>query len=309
MGLELNRRDTGESTATPYIFLIYRMITSPAIIVLMSLLALSIEKPMAGYNYAVPDNPLVLPKRRTTTSKPEKEAPTTTTVAYSYPVPEDPLVLQRKENNNVNVKNEQEVIQTYQYPVPENPLQIPRDLPICGTDQRTGESPDVVGVNCKASKKEDDDSTYQYPVPENPLVLPTKDHRQIKILIDDEDFQINLEELPDFNPEAFPDLVEAERSHELVPAPLTTPKSTFVQKVVVVLEPAVVLVKSCHDMKDELPQPSVNCFEDDSSPELATVSEELKAKPIVGLDFNLAAPALFPSDDSFTLSRIIPRKK
>ena len=35
--------------------------------VLMSLLALSFERPLAGYNYQVPDNPLVLPKRRTTT--------------------------------------------------------------------------------------------------------------------------------------------------------------------------------------------------------------------------------------------------
>ena len=33
----------------------------------MSLLALSFERPLAGYNYQVPDNPLVLPKRRTTT--------------------------------------------------------------------------------------------------------------------------------------------------------------------------------------------------------------------------------------------------
>jgi len=66
--------------------------------VLMSLLALSFERPLAGYNYQVPDNPLVLPKRRTTTqssttttSKPPEEGGT-----YNYPVPEDSLILPTK---------------------------------------------------------------------------------------------------------------------------------------------------------------------------------------------------------------------
>ena len=43
--------------------------------VLMTLLALSSERPMSGYIYPVPDNPLVLPARRsktTTTAKPEE---------------------------------------------------------------------------------------------------------------------------------------------------------------------------------------------------------------------------------------------
>merc|ERR1712038_1916486 len=158
----------------------HRMISSSVIIVLMSLLSLSMEMPMAGYNYAVPGNPLVLPKRparKTTTSKPEKE--TTTELLEEG---------------------------TYQYPVPENPLQISKDLPICRSDNdidiRTtdpllaeGKSPDVPGVNCKPSGKEDEvdlttttttttDTTstttteattaaaYQYPVPGNPLQLP-----------------------------------------------------------------------------------------------------------------------------------------
>ena len=66
----------------------------------MSLLALSFERPQAGYNYQIPDNPLVLPKRRrtTTTSKPEVGG------AYNYPVPEDSLILPTKNNPSMDKK-------------------------------------------------------------------------------------------------------------------------------------------------------------------------------------------------------------
>jgi len=275
----------------------HRMISSSSIIVLMSLLALSMERPMAGYNYAVPDNPLVLPKRparKTTTSKPpEKE--TTTELEEG----------------------------TYQYPVPENPLQISKDLPMCrsdnGIDIRTtdpllaeGKSPDVPGVNCKPSEKEDEvdltttttttteataAAAYQYPVPGNPLQLPKQS------LIDDENFQINFEELPDFNPEAFPDLVEAERSvlsglreeevEELAPAPLTTPKSTLVNINDVVFEqqaPADAVL-----VKDELAATIT-----DAEPE-EQLQPTTKTLPILGRDFSFIS-------DAAIFSRIIPRK-
>ena len=72
--------------------------------VLMSLLALSFERPLAGYNYQVPDNPLVLPKRRprtttttTTTSKPEEGG------TYD-PLPEDSLILPTKNTLSADKK-------------------------------------------------------------------------------------------------------------------------------------------------------------------------------------------------------------
>ena len=75
----------------------------------MSLLALSFERPLAGYNYQVPDNPLVLPKRRrtTTTSKPEVGG------AYNYPVPEDSLILPTKNTPSSSATDKKQAKKTF----------------------------------------------------------------------------------------------------------------------------------------------------------------------------------------------------
>lgn len=116
----------------------------------MSLLALSIERPMAGYNYPVPDNPLVLPKRTTTTSttttsKPEEG------VSSRLPLPEDSLILPTKNTATTTKK---------------------QPSPAKNTATTEQEVTSTEPVQCKA----DDASCqgYEYPTPENPLVLPSK---------------------------------------------------------------------------------------------------------------------------------------
>ncbi len=72
-----------------------------------------VANPQEGYNYPVPDNPLVLPPRRTTTTeKPEEEG-------YNYPVPQNPLVFPTKKPVATPEP------EGYNYPVPENPLTLP----------------------------------------------------------------------------------------------------------------------------------------------------------------------------------------
>ena len=59
----------------------------------MNLLDFSIASPMeVGYSYPVPEKPLILPTRRTTTRRPTTpKAP-----GYNYLVPENPLTLPRR---------------------------------------------------------------------------------------------------------------------------------------------------------------------------------------------------------------------
>ena len=89
----------------------------------MSLLALSSERPMSGYNYPVPDNPLVLPARRktTTTVEPEK-------AGNNYSVStEQPLLTSTEQKISTTTKqisSQQEKI-GYNDIVPENPLTLP----------------------------------------------------------------------------------------------------------------------------------------------------------------------------------------
>ena len=80
--------------------------------IFMSLLTLSFERPLAapGYNYPVPDNPLVYPrpirrKTTTTTVRPEKAD-----------IKDQPPFLEQEQ------KQEEE---GYNYPIPENPLTLP----------------------------------------------------------------------------------------------------------------------------------------------------------------------------------------
>ena len=68
--------------------------------------------------------------------------------------------------------------------------------------------------------------------------------RQSRLLNDD--FQIALDELPDFDPETFTDFLEVDRADLQVlddlPAPLTTPSTPILQKVFI-LEPQI--IKTC----------------------------------------------------------------
>ena len=90
----------------------------------MSLLALSSERPMSGYNYPVPDNPLVLPARRktTTTVEPEK-------AGNNYFVStEQPLLTSTEQKISTTTKqisSQQETKIGYNDIVPENPLTLP----------------------------------------------------------------------------------------------------------------------------------------------------------------------------------------
>lgn len=70
----------------------------------MSLLALSIERPLPSYNYPVPDNPLVLPKR-TTTSKPEEGG------SKRLAVPKNPEEKNKKtsQEENLDCKDDSDV--------------------------------------------------------------------------------------------------------------------------------------------------------------------------------------------------------
>ena len=62
----------------------------------MGLLTLSSQRPMSqkGYNYPIPDNPLILPPRQKTIAKTETEE-----VGIKYPVPEQPTLEQKIEES------------------------------------------------------------------------------------------------------------------------------------------------------------------------------------------------------------------
>ena len=62
----------------------------------MGLLTLSSQRPMSqkGYNYPIPDNPLILPPRQKTIAKTETEE-----AGIKYPVPEQPTLEQKIEES------------------------------------------------------------------------------------------------------------------------------------------------------------------------------------------------------------------
>ena len=372
----------------------------------MSLLALSIQMPMekkGGYSYPVPPNPLTLPPRiKTTTKPPTKELPPCPlncddvinirameipgqTCRELEPCPENPDNVKDVPGKTCQVP----CPQGYNYPTPENPLTVPpktsttpiptttTELPPCSkicdenVDIRTEEIPGVTckelpdcpenpaeydplepGVTCNVPCE-----GYEYPTPRNPLTLPPRPSttpstpttsegynydipenplnlpRRPNELVDPpvflgSDFQININELPDFDPENFRILEESERT-ALDLTPLTTPSTPIFQRVPI-LEP--VLIKSCSEMKDKIPgvncldeteiitspldlqqldsedlkpcldvtqdgtiepMPGVNCL---LEPVLLLIPEDAKgiSKPILGLDFNLATKIFAP---------------
>ena len=176
------------------------------------------EEVTEGYNYPVPENPLVLPTKPPTTT--EKELP-----AYS----EDPVLdyteapdVQEYDDYDPNDIPEdqakpEEVTEGYNYPVPENPLVLPTkpSLPDCVPvgEEELGDNPyfldqgvptcpedlpsyteappvqeyddyDPDDIPADQAAPEQATEGYNYPVPENPLVLPTKPSTTIAPLPD-----------------------------------------------------------------------------------------------------------------------------
>merc|ERR1712038_1745147 len=176
------------------------------------------EEVTEGYNYPVPENPLVLPTKPPTTT--EKELP-----AYS----EDPVLdyteapdVQEYDDYDPNDIPEdqakpEEVTKGHNYPVPENPLVLPTNpsLPDCVPvgEEELGDNPyfldqgvptcpeDLASYTEAPPVQEYDDydpddipadqaapeqatEGYNYPVPENLLALPTKPSTTIAPLPD-----------------------------------------------------------------------------------------------------------------------------
>merc|ERR1712001_44966 len=168
------------------------------------------EEVTEGYNYHVPENPLVLPtKAPTTTAKPLPTYSEDPVLEYDYT--EAPEVEQYDDYDPNDIPEDQakpeEVTEGYNYPVPENPLVLPTrppkaPVPDCVLEEDEGAAefiaqgvplcPEVLPVYTEAPAVEEYDDYdptdipvdqaepeevtegYNYPVPENPLVLPTK---------------------------------------------------------------------------------------------------------------------------------------
>ena len=122
--------------------------------IFMSLLTLSFERPLAapGYNYPVPDNPLVYPrpirrKTTTTTVRPEKAD-----------IKDQPPFLEQEQ------KQEEE---GYNYPIPENPLTLPPRRKTTTTTVASttvtipGTTPKLVDIKlCKTFKENEQGKFY-----------------------------------------------------------------------------------------------------------------------------------------------------
>ena len=302
-----------------------------------------------GYNYVTPETPFTLPPKTSTTpttatststTTTTSTTPTTTTSASELPpcpkLCNDDVDIRTVEIPGVDCKElpdcpaspaEYDSLEPgvtcnlpcpdnegYEYSTPQNPLTLPPKVSTTPSTPTTTQE------------------GYNYPTPENPLNLP----RQPNELVDvpeyfGEDFEIDINELPDFDPEDFFSLEESERKGDNL-TPLTTPSTPpLLFQRVPILEP--VLIKSCSEMKDKIP--GVNCLDETeiiTSPlDLQKLdSEDLKpcldvtadgtiepmpgvncllepvlllipqdnndgiSRPILGLDFNLASNIFAP---------------
>ena len=169
------------------------------------------EEVTEGYNYPVPENPLVLPTKPPATTA--ENLPTyTEDPVLEYDYTEAPEVEQYDDYDPNDIPVDQakpeEVTEGYNYPVPENPLELPtkpslpdcvpageeelgdnpyfleQGVPTCPEELPTyTEAPPVVeeydeydpdDIPADQAAPEEVTEGYNYPVPENPLVLPTK---------------------------------------------------------------------------------------------------------------------------------------
>merc|ERR1712088_685124 len=184
-----------------------------------------------GYNYPVPENPLILPTKPLTTTTealptytedpvleydyydpndiPEDQAkPEEATEGYNYPVPENPLVLPTKTSLPECVTSGEEELG-------DNPYFLDQGVPICPEDIEYDEydpsdipedqaKPDDLPTYTEAPVEEYDDydpndipedqaapTGYNYPVPENPLQLPSR-ARKAKLVVTDEEEQVTI---------------------------------------------------------------------------------------------------------------------
>ena len=142
---------------------------------LASILAVAHSAPVGqGYNYQVPDNPLVLPKKKGTTIPNTKLI--TTTIEAS------PLVKNLPTSPpDVDADFSSTLVETikpsttkegYDYSVPENPLNLP-----VGERTTTTTSTTITLTTDQDSKAQSvtEDEGYNYPVPDNPLTLPSRE--------------------------------------------------------------------------------------------------------------------------------------
>merc|ERR1712038_468713 len=161
-----------------------------------------------GYNYPVPENPLLLPTKPPKAPLPdcvlEDDEGAAELIAQGVPLcPEVlPVYAEAPEEEDYDdydpndIPEDQaapeEVTEGYNYPVPENPLVLPtpeEDLP--------GYSPETEVVEYDDYDPNDipEDQAaptgYNYPVPENPLQLPSR-ARKAKLVVTDEEEQVTI---------------------------------------------------------------------------------------------------------------------
>ena len=125
-----------------------------------------------GYQYSVPENPLILTKNSQIQTIKSEVSPHDNENGYNYSIPENPL----KANKDVAIEttdteypshNNEDNENGYQYPIPENPLKPGKKakLPL----QEESSQNDLKNTGTK--EQTDDDEGYQYSPPENPWKL------------------------------------------------------------------------------------------------------------------------------------------
>ena len=155
-------------------------------------------EPVTGYEYPVPENPLLLPTKPTTTT-------TATTTHVPDCIPEEEASTGRNPeflDSGVPLCPSDEPVTGYEYPVPENPFTLPTKpttatttttIPVTTTtpatttttttyvpdcipeeEASTGRNPEFLDSGVPLCPSDEPVTGYEYPVPENPFTLPTK---------------------------------------------------------------------------------------------------------------------------------------
>ena len=125
-----------------------------------------------GYQYSVPENPLILSKKSQTQTVKLEVSPDNNENGYNYPIPENPLkpskdVLIQTTETEYPSQNNEDNENGYQYPIPENPLKPGEKVKL--PPQEESSQNDL--KNTKKTEQIEDDEGYQYSPPENPWKL------------------------------------------------------------------------------------------------------------------------------------------
>ena len=147
------------------------------------------DKPVTGYEYSVPENPLTLPTKPTMISQTTTTTPATTTTTY---VPD--CILEEEASLSKNTEflylgvplcHSDKPVTGYEYPVPENPFTLPTKPTTPATtsyvqncipeeEASIGRNPEFLNLGVPLCTSYEPVTDYEYPVPENPFTLPTK---------------------------------------------------------------------------------------------------------------------------------------